>query len=117
MNSQEDHSRWYEWARRHGVVTPAYKSDGSWSMDLDDYQEWSDFVREGANAGEISANSLNFGSTEWRYYVAPADNVGMLRAAAAFRERITLALEAEIGDRDAAERLAGVVVRALEGGE
>jgi transposase-like protein len=35
--------------------------------------------------------------------------------AAAIRERIAAALEAEIGDRATAERLAGVVARALEG--
>jgi hypothetical protein len=230
MNSQEDYNRWYEWARRHGVVTPAYKSDGSWSMDLDDYQEWSDFMRgmmeaaastpetiakaaallkdhearmataeaayqealedlarrkaeagnypitpssyvtlpidmschqcESTNINEFTSNLFGvpvryecrdcnymwarfraedvqaidsvpngeiragnlagerwITTAEWRYYAAPADNVGMLRAAAAIRERIVAALEAEIGDRATAERLAGVVVWALEGGK
>lgn len=36
---------------------------------------------------------------------------------AEYRARIVAALEAEIGDRATAERLAGVVVTALEGGE
>jgi hypothetical protein len=39
---------------------------------------------------------------------------GIAQHAAAIRERIVAALAAEIGDRDTAERLAGVVVRALE---
>jgi hypothetical protein len=69
------------------------------------------------------------GGTEWRYYVAPVDRHGIpigttysardaledLRYAAAIRARITSALAAEIGDRATAERLAGVVVKALEG--
>jgi hypothetical protein len=45
-----------------------------------------------------------------------ADAVDAFRWAAAFRERITLALEVEVRDRQTAERLAAAVVRALEEG-
>jgi hypothetical protein len=136
MDSREAYNEWFAWAQQHGVVTPAFKDDGTWSMDLADYGDWRALYEDRlamlkamADPADVSvpADEIRFVQSwvtapplngEYKVSIADIDTspIAIFRLAAEARERIALALEAEIGDRATAERLAGVVVRALEEG-
>jgi hypothetical protein len=84
-----------------------------------------DLMSIGDPVGSIMADKLDapipedayIATGDAAYPYSMADAMEAFRWAAAFRERIVAALEAETGDRATAERLAGVVVRALEASE